>query len=605
MRHETRTDTGTFPAFQDLLTRGTRRFTGTTSGLLPAPLLPYGVFFSLYYRSDFRYTVCMDFNCKLPIGVRDFEKLREDGYLYVDKTALIYKLVHSGSCYFLCRPRSFGKSLLLSTLEAYFKGRRDLFQGLAIESMEKEWALHTVIKLDFSSSVYSREGALEDELDAILSEYEEVYGHQEWNHTFGRRLHSIIRRAYEKHGKPVALLVDDYDRPIIDALFSDLREHNSQILNELFAAVLSNDFYLKFVFITGISKTASDNFIRGSMQTRDISLYPAYGDLCGITPPELEAAVQTLTAIQEKNQRKKDAAEEVDADLPVVDTGTIFDTLDRCFGGYRFAPEAEMVYNPYSIWTALDFNSERDFNDGQIMHSSWLELGRPDALVDLLIRREYDLFNIIYGTELPRNKLVEYNPSSKNILPLLFQAGYMTIRGGNSVVLSTSMPNAEVVEGILEAMLPHFARIDSGSTSTALLSSFEVLLRNKNVGGFITKLQETIVNPYSDKQRFNDEYMFKLLFHIIANLLGTDVSSGITSSDIMFRVPDGEGDWITYIFALKMDKGLAIQEVTEDAFARIEEKGYEEQMAVDEKKCVKVVVVFSSEKGGIAGWTAK
>lgn len=546
----------------------------------------------------------MDFNCKLPIGVRDFEKLREDGYLYVDKTDLIYKLVHSGSSYFLCRPRSFGKSLLISTLEAYFKGRRDLFQDLAIESMEKEWALHTVIKIDFSSSVYSRQGALEDELDSILNEYEEVYGRQEWNHTFGRRLHSIIQRAYEKHGKPVALLVDDYDRPIIDALFSDLREHNSQILDELFAAITSNDFYLKFVFITGISKTASENCIRGSMQTRDISLYPAYGSLCGITPPELEEAIQTLTAMQEKAQRKKDVEEE-NIDLPAVETGAIFDTLDRCFGGYRFAPEAEMVYNPYSIFTALDYNSERDFADGQIMHSSWMELGKPDALVDLLIRREYDLFNIIYGTELPRIKLAEYNPSSKNILPLLYQAGYLTISGGNSVMLTTSMPNAEVVEGILEAMLPHFARMENGSTSIEFLSTFESLLRNKNVGGFITKLQESIKNPYSDTKRFNDEYMFKLLFHIIANLLGTDVSSGITSSDIMFRVSDGEGDWITYIFALKMDKGLAIQEVTEDAFARIEEKGYEEQMAVDEKKCVKVVVVFSSEKGGIAGWTAK
>ena len=561
--------------------------------------------FCLYYRKDFRYTVSMEFNCRLPIGVRDFEKLREDGYLYVDKTDLIYKLVHSGSSYFLSRPRSFGKSLLLSTLEAYFKGRRDLFQGLAIESMEKEWALHTVIKIDFSSSVYSRQGSLEDELDAILSEYEEIYGRQEWNHTYGRRLHSIIQRAYEKHGKPVALLVDDYDRPVIDALFSDLREHNSQILEELFAAITSNDFYLKFVFITGISKTASDNYIRGSMQTRDISLYPAYGALCGITPPELENTLQALTAVQEKSQRKKDAVEEAEPDGPAVETDVIFDVLDRCFGGYRFAPEAEMVYNPYSIWMALDFNSERDFSDGQIMHSSWMELGRPDALVDLLIKREYDLFNIIYGTELPRNKLVEYNPNSKNLLPLLFQAGYLTINGGNAVTLFSSMPNAEVVEGILEAMLPHFARIESGSTSTALLSSFESLLRNKNVGGFISRLQETIINPYSDTKRFNDEYMFKLLFHIIANLLGTDVSSGITSSDIMFRVSDGEGDWLTYIFALKMDKGLAIQEVTEDAFARIEEKGYEEQMAVDKKKCVKVVVVFSSEKGGIAGWTAK
>ena len=546
----------------------------------------------------------MDFNCKLPIGVRDFEKLREDGYLYVDKTDLVYKLVHSGSSFFLCRPRSFGKSLLLSTLEAYFKGRRDLFQGLAIESMEKEWALHTVIKIDLSSSVYSREGALEDELDAILSEYEEVYGRQDWNHTLGRRLHSIIRRAYEKHGKPVALLVDDYDRPIIDAVTSDLRERNSQILDELFAAITSNDFYLKFTFITGISKTASENYIRGSLQTRDISLYPAYGTLCGITPPELEATLQALTAVHEKPQRKKDAEEEA-PDLPAVEIGSIFDTLDRCFGGYRFAPEAEMVYNPHSLWTALDYNSETDFAEGQIMHSSWLELGRPDALVDLLIRREYDLFNIIYGTTLPRSKLVEYNPSSRNLLPLLFQAGYLTISGGNSNTLSAAMPNAEVVEGMLEAMLPHFARIDSGSTSTDLLSSFEFLLRNKNVGGFITKLQETILNPYSDTKRFNDEYMFKLLFHIIANLLGTDVSSGITSSDIMFRVADGEGEWITYIFALKMDKGLAIQEVTEDAFARIEEKGYEEQMAVDAKKCVKVVVVFSSEKGGIAGWTAK
>ncbi|MBQ1794972.1 MAG: AAA family ATPase, partial [Treponema sp.] len=205
----------------------------------------------------------MDLKRKLPVGIQDFEKLREEGYLYVDKTDAIYNLVHSGSSYFFARPRCFGKTLLLSVIEAYFKGRKDLFEGLKIEKLEEEWQEYTVLKIDFSTDVYSTEGALEVTINTFLAEQEQRYGKHEERTTYAKRFEYIIQRAYETSGKPVVVLIDDYDKPILDAMFSPEESHNREVLRNFYSALNGNDYYLKFVFITGISKFASVNVFNG------------------------------------------------------------------------------------------------------------------------------------------------------------------------------------------------------------------------------------------------------------------------------------------------------------------------------------------------------
>ena len=230
---------------------------------------------------------------KLPVGIHDFEKLRNENYLYVDKTPFLYRMVTSGCCYFLSRPRFFGKTLFLSTLEAYFRGRRDLFEGLAIMALEDEWQEYTVLTLDFSTNVYTAEGSLENVLNTFLTEQEERYGRHEERRSYSSRFEYIIRRASETSGKPVVVLIDNYDKPVLDALFTPEETHNRDVLRDFYSALNGNDYYLKFVFMTGISKFASVNIFNGSNQFKDISAHRDFGGICGFTADEVAEHFQT------------------------------------------------------------------------------------------------------------------------------------------------------------------------------------------------------------------------------------------------------------------------------------------------------------------------
>ena len=533
----------------------------------------------------------MDFLNRLPIGIQDFEKLREEGCFFVDKTGLMYKLVHSGNGYFFCRPRYFGKTMLVSMLDAYFRGRRDLFEGLAIEGMEKEWASCEVLRVDFSSGLYTGTGSLEAGIEAFLSRYEELYGGPLCQATYGRRFERIIQEAYRKSGKPVAVLVDDYDKPVLDAIFTDMEPHNMEVLREFYSALRGNDFYLKFVFVTGITKFASVNIFNGSGQLKDISTYPAFGDLCGFSEMDVHRLLSTARGGSGESSS-------------TVDGDSVFALIDRWYGGYRFSDDGDMLFNPYSVMNCLDFNDADAFASGDIRHQFWIQTGQPNVLVNMLRKKGYDIFSILYGLKVDREELMEYRWTEDDLVPLIYQSGYLTRTGDdeNGTVM-LAMPNAEIVEGMVKALLAEFTNAGTISRSGSEIEQLRGLLAARNVAGFIARFGSMFVGANMGP-RPDYEYINKLVFHVVANLVGEDVSSD-TNSDVMFTVDDGAGGAIGYVFQLKVDRGLALDDVKEDAFARIEEKGFAQRFNERGIPCKKVVLVFSTKKGGVAGWAAR
>lgn len=560
----------------------------------------------------------MDFLNRLPIGIQDFEKLREENCFFVDKTDLIYKLVNSGNSYFFCRPRLFGKTLLISMLESYFHGRRDLFEGLAIESMEKDWQNCTVLKIDFSTGLYKTPGALESSLEYFLSVNEEGFGRYPQQLTYGKRFERVIREHYNKSGKPVVVLVDDYDKPILDSIFTEHEKHNRDVLEEFLSALNGNDFYLKFVFVTGITKFAAHNFFNAKNQLKDISTYAAFSELCGFSERDVHRLLTTaknLKPVEEKKNKTKKtkvdgekSEETVTNSVENVSAEKVFELLDKWYGGYRFANDSDMIFNPHSILNCLDANECEDFLSGNIRHLFWVQTGNPYGLVKNLFDRDYELFNILYGIKVDREDLMEHNPEQNDLLSLVYQSGFLTRTGddqGGTVHLA--MPNKEVAEGMLKNLLLIFTSVGSISKSVTELEALKNLLATKNVGAFVKRF-ESILDFKKIKEITNKkiEYdaIYKFVFHVISNLIGEDVSSD-TNSDVMFSVLDGDGNFQGYVFQLKSDMGLELSEVTEDAFTRIEEREFAQRFEEQGVPCKKVVIVFSSSKSGVSGWKAK
>lgn len=546
----------------------------------------------------------MDFLNRLPIGIQDFEKLREENCFFVDKTDLLYKLVHSGNGYFFCRPRYFGKTLLISMLDAYFRGRRDLFEGLAIESMEKEWNGCEVLRVDFSTGLYTEPGTIEAGIESILSRLEGIYGKMEGTSTYGRRFERLIQEAYKKSGKPVAVLVDDYDKPILDATFTDIEIHNMEVLREFYSALRGNDFYLKFVFVAGISKYASVNIFNGTDQLKDISTYPAFSNICGFSEMDVHRLLATSKDLGRKGPARSPEETVTGSGAGLVDEAQVFGLLDKWYGGYRFSDDGDMLFNPYSIMNCLDFNDAENFASGDIRHQFWIQTGQPNMLVKMLRKKRYDLFNILYGVKVDREELMEYRWTENDLIPLIYQSGYLTRTcddDGESVTLA--MPNAEIVQGMVKCILSEITNIGTISKSRSEIDQMKSLLAARNVAGFLVRF-EAALEGKGLVMSSDYEYHRNLAFHVIANLLGDDVSSD-TNSDVMFSVEGSNGGRIGYVFQLKTDKGLDLNEVKEDAFARIEERGFAGRFLERGIPCVKVVIVFSSKNGRVAGWAAK
>jgi hypothetical protein len=508
----------------------------------------------------------------MPIGVQDFEKLRNGDYLYVDKTALVYQLVSSGSYYFLSRPRRFGKSMLLSTLHAYFSGKKELFEGLAIEKLEKDWTEYPVLHLDLNVGEYKTEDDLRNKLSANLNEWEQLYGKVDYEKSLGMRFEGVIRRAYEKTGQRVVILVDEYDKPVLQAIKNnELQETFRTILKGFYGALKSMDRCIKFAFLTGVTKFGKVSVFSDLNHLYDISMDNQYAPICGITDEELETIFAPY--IQRLATAMHRTCDEVREWLRVN------------YDGYHFCEDSVGVYNPFSILCTFQSNKIKNY---------WFETGTPSYLVYLLKKHNYNLEQMATA-ECDADVLNSVDSQSTNPIPVIYQSGYLTIKGYNPRfgIYKLGFPNAEVEDGFMKFLLPYYSPINR-SQSAFYIANFVEEVEAGKVDEFFKRLSSLFADtPYELIKDLENHYQ-NVLF-IVARLMGLYVKAEYHTSegriDLVLQT-----DTYTYVMEFKLD-GTA-----EEALAQINDKNYALPFAVGNRKVVKIGVNFSSATRNIERW---
>ncbi|MBQ7498186.1 MAG: ATP-binding protein [Selenomonas sp.] len=515
---------------------------------------------------------------RLPIGVQSFRSMREDGYVYVDKTRYIHELVTGSKQYFLSRPRRFGKSLFLSTLKAYWEGRKELFDGLEIMELEvyqkNDWPSYPVFYFDFNGKNYQQDTALEDVLDKMLLNWEAEYGGSN-DRPLEDRFQQLLRLAVEKTGRRCVVLVDEYDKPLLEVLENEAREeHNKAVFKGFFSTLKSYDEYLQFVFITGVTKFSKVSIFSDLNQLRDISLTSEFAGICGITEQELTSCFAPEISDFAKAQ---DISEE-----------ECLAELRRQYDGYHFYPRSEGVYNPFSLLNAL---ADKDYNP------YWFSTGTPTFMVRRLKNLHFDLRQFADGSLCANAAtLTDYRADNPNLVPLLYQTGYLTIsdyeRRGKLYLLS--FPNEEVKFGFMESLLPEYAPQTYPGSGKDILS-----LRRRIEEGDVESVREILTALFAGIPYTTDdapfEHYFQSVLYIIFTLLGQFVTCEAHSSrgraDCII-----ETDAFVYIFEFKLDKPAA------EALAQIDEKGYAKPYGADSRQIFKIGVSFDSRERSLKEW---
>ena len=518
----------------------------------------------------------------LPIGIQDFEKLRRGNYLYADKTGLVYELARLSTPYFLSRPRRFGKSLLLSTMEYYFLGKKELFQGLAIEKLEKEWTEYPVLKISFGLNSFETNKKLKARLNTIVTENEELYKIERQSDDPAERFANLIKKTFEKTGKQIVILIDEYDKPILDALYTDYEEQNRQELRSFYSPLKDCDKYIRFLFITGITKVSHVNIFSGLNQLNDISLDSAYSSICGISETELNQyftpEIETLAKAQEMT------VDETKAKL-----------ADK-YDGYHFTHNVEGMFNPFCL---LKCFMSKDFG------SYWFESGTPSFLVKTLQNQPLELENMVNGRLATENQFKNYDPDSHNMLPVVYQSGYFTIKDfeKETRLYTLDFPNREVEEGFLDVLLKKFITVPYDDIGLEI-NNLRVALRNKNLDKALSIIKSAIADLPTIVKKDMCENYYESVTHLMFRMTGWRVVSELQSvagrSDVVVATKD-----MVYIFELKMDKGHEFDDVADEGLDQIDANGYSQRFEVSGKSMKKVCLVFSSEGKGLLGWKEK
>ena len=497
----------------------------------------------------------------LPIGIQDFEKLRTGNYLYVDKTPLIYELTRTSTPYFLSRPRRFGKSLLLSTMEAYFLGKKELFKGLALEKLEKEWTQYPVLKISFGVNSYENNERLKSRLDSIVSENESRYNIEKKSDNPAERFANIIREVSEKYNQKVVILIDEYDKPILDALYTDFEEQNRQELRSFYSPLKDSDKYIRFLFITGITKVSHVNIFSGLNQLDDISMYEDYSDLCGISQEELERYFEPeINALAEKQKVSVEMAKE---------------KLAKMYDGYHFTYEVDGVYNPFSL---LKCFKQRSFD------SYWFDTATPTMLIKTLEKKPSDLLRYTKPIIIQESAFKNYDPESENVLPVLYQSGYLTIKDydNDSELYTLGIPNREVEKGLFEIIIPKFTTITTDELGLSI-ENFRQSFIHADIEKLMNLLKAALADIPTILKKNQCENYYETVTHVIFRQTGFSVVSEFQSiagrSDIVVTTKDS-----LFIFELKMDKGRAFEEVAAEALEQIDAGGYADRFAVSGKQ---------------------
>src|SRR5574344_2918704 len=511
-------------------------------------------------------------NMKYPIGIQNFESLIQDGYVYVDKTALIYQLADTGRYYFLSRPRRFGKSLLISTMVAYFSGKRELFKGLAIEKLEQKWTKYPILHLDLNTAKYDTKESLDNVLNDALSAWEKCYGTSPPEVTPELRFKGIVQRACEKTGERVVILVDEYDKPILQAINNEaLTEEYRNTLKAFYSVLKKQDGYIKFAFLTGVTKFGKVSVFSDLNNLTDISRDEWFIDVCGITEQELHTYFdEDVARLGEKCKLSKDDC---------------YAKLKKQYDGYHFEANTEGLYNPFSILNVL---AKQKFSD------YWFETGTPSYLVQLLKDADYELPDMTQS-HITADVLNSIDSMSQNPIPVIYQSGYLTIKDYDERfrMYELGFANKEGENGFMNYLLPYYTPVKKTDTAF-FIASFVDDVRKGRPEEFMKRMA-TMFSRTDYKIVGDAELYFQNAFYLIITMMGfyTDVER--TTSEGRIDMTVETKDYI-YIFEFKLDG------TPEEALRQIEEKGYAKPFAMDPRKLYRIGVNFSSEKRGIDEW---
>ena len=509
---------------------------------------------------------------KYPIGIQQFEKLREDEWVYVDKTRQIYELVQGGSCYFLSRPRRFGKSLLLSTLEAYFQGKKHLFEGLAIENLEKEWTVHPVLHLDLNAKPFTKLQDLYDLLNAQLYLYEQEYESVAIDTSIEGRFRALIRAAKLKTGRNVVVLVDEYDKPMLQAIGNEeLQTEFRNALKAFYGVLKSADGDLRFAMLTGVTRFSKVSVFSDLNNLEDISMMPQYHDICGISEKELHATFDAEVGelAQANGQTKEEAYLE----------------LKRRYDGYHFCGDTQGLYNPFSLLLALK---------NMCYGSYWFSTGTPTYLVELM--KEVDLNpSELSGYEAATSELESVQARVDNPIAVLYQSGYLTIKSCDKRfgTYRLDYPNEEVKEGFVNFLLPYYSYSKSAKHTT-IISQFVMSLEKGDADRFMQLMQSLMADtPYELIRDLENHY--QNVMYIITKLMGLYIQAEYRTSRGRIDLLIGTDKYV-YIIELKLD-GSA-----EEALSQINAKDYALPFSVDGREVVKIGANVTSETRNLERW---
>jgi hypothetical protein len=520
-----------------------------------------------------------------PVGIQSFSEIRRLNAVYVDKTDLVYKLTHSSKYVFLSRPRRFGKTLLASTLQFYFEGRKELFDGLAMEHLEHDWIKYPVLRFDFSTPKGVAATDIERVIALKMQDFEELYGRNELEKTVGERLNGLIKRVYLKTGKPVVIIIDEYDALMLDVLpmESELAAVR-RVMRDFYSPLKACDDYLKFVFITGISAFSQLSIFSELNNLEIISQSQKYSTICGITKQELIDNFQY-------------GITKMAGDFGCSTDEIINKLIDR-YDGYHFCGNSEGVFNPFSLLNALE-NSD--------LGSYWFSSGTPTFLVEMLRKhnadRQFSIEDLEDGKPVSLSRFNTSLELQTGPMPLLYQSGYITIKSYNkeSGLYTLGIPNSEVRVGLLKNLLPLYSTLNPEDALDASKSiSYE--LKNGNIDAALTQMQALLSSvPYmrGDRGILADEEKteayYHRLFFIIFKMLHRDVNAEVHSArgaaDITIFTPK-----FIYIVELKIDSSA------DAALRQIDEKGYAEPYLADGRKVLKLGINFSTHTRTLSEW---
>ena len=508
-----------------------------------------------------------------PIGIQNFEKIRTEDFLYVDKTAEIYKLAKEGRYYFLSRPRRFGKSLLVSTMEAYFSGRKELFSGLAIEKLEAEWKQHPVLHLDLSGVSYTDESVLERVLSDKLAKWETLYGAVNTSDILGLRFKEVIEAAYNKTGNQVAILIDEYDKPIIDNLGNEpTLSHLRSTLQGFYSVMKSMDSRIRFGFLTGVTKIGKMSVFSGLNNLNDISMIPDYVDICGVSETELhEYFDESISELSSANEMSKEEC---------------YVKLKSMYDGYHFCEDSIGIYNPFSLLNTFQNKKFREY---------WFETGTPGFLVEVMRKTSFDVTTLENQT-VDSTLMSNADAIFENPVPYLFQSGYLTITGYNDMfrLYQLGFPNQEVKNGFLNCLLKYYVPMSPDMSGTTLIYQLWHSITEGNPKSFMQILSSLFANT-SYQIQGETEKDFQYAMYIISALLGEYVQVERTTSNGRIDLIIQTKEFI-YIFELKVNADA------DAALRQIDEKGYARPFEGDSRKLFKIGVNFSTATRRIEDW---